>query len=107
MPTKKPKEGRLAEMIADRVTSSVLKALNSGHAVRDPRRKLERYPANMTVDQVADYLNCDPKHVTNLYEEGVLAGKDIASGDSTKRCLRFTREAVAAFEEQAKNKEGL
>lgn len=70
----------------------------------DPRRKLQKYPENMRVDQVAAYLNCDEKHIRNLIEEGALDAKDISSAGATKRCLRIPRDSVAQYDERTKAK---
>lgn len=70
----------------------------------NPSRTLEQYPAWMRVDQVAAYINCDEKHIRNLIEEGALEAKDISSAGSTKRCLRISRDSVAAYDEAAKAK---
>lgn len=83
------------------VRSSVKEALNDVKRVRDPRRDLAKYPANMTRTDVATYLNCDPDHVTNLYDEGKLIGRNIASPGARKRELRFHRDDVAAYEAAA------
>jgi hypothetical protein len=56
----------------------------------------------MTVSQVAAFLNCSQTHVRNLYDEGLLEGKDI-SINSNRMTLRFFRESVARYQENKMN----
>jgi hypothetical protein len=57
----------------------------------------ETWPWLLKQSQAAALLNCSEDHITNLTDEGILTGVDIASPGAARRRLRIHRCSLAAM----------
>jgi hypothetical protein len=62
------------------------------------KMELEKMPQRMSIAQTAAFMNCTPRHVANLVDEGRLRAVDLARAGSPRRTLRIIRESVGEFE---------
>lgn len=92
----------MLEEIAPVVKAAVREALEDVRRVDDPRRPLSSYPQRMRIGQAATYLNCDPEHVRELIDQGLIEVINLARPGATRKCLRIIRESLSSYEARSK-----